>query len=113
MKYLRQFSVILLIAFLGEGLHSLIPLPIPSGIYGLILMFFALLSGIVPLSAVRETGHFLTDILLVLLFPAAVGLSDSWTILQPIWLKVLAILVISTLAVMCAAGRTAQRFLKK
>ena len=31
MKYIKQFSIILLISFLGEALHALLPLPIPAG----------------------------------------------------------------------------------
>ena len=52
MKYIKQLSIILLISFLGELIHYLLPLPIPASIYGLILLFVALLTGIVPLSAV-------------------------------------------------------------
>lgn len=38
MKYLRQFCIILLISALGEGLHILLPLPVPASVYGLVLM---------------------------------------------------------------------------
>ena len=46
MKYLRQFCIILLISALGEGLHILLPLPVPASVYGLVLMLGALTSGI-------------------------------------------------------------------
>ena len=39
MKYIKQFSIILLISFLGEALHALLPLPIPASIYGIVLLF--------------------------------------------------------------------------
>ena len=38
MKYLRQFCIILLFSFLGEGLHIILPLPVPASVYGLVLM---------------------------------------------------------------------------
>ena len=47
MKFIKQFSIILLITFLGELLHILIPLPIPASVYGLVLMLIALRSGLV------------------------------------------------------------------
>ena len=47
MKYVKQFSIILLITFVGELLHYLIPLPIPASVYGLVLMLIALQTGLV------------------------------------------------------------------
>ena len=38
MRYLKQFTIILFVSFLGETLHYLIPLPVPASIYGLLLM---------------------------------------------------------------------------
>ena len=38
MKILRQFSIILFLSFLGEGLKMLLPLPIPASVYGLMLI---------------------------------------------------------------------------
>ena len=84
MKYIKQLSIILLISFLGELIHYLLPLPIPASIYGLILLFVALLTGIVPLSAVKETGNFLIEIMPLMFIPSAVGLMESWGILQPV-----------------------------
>ena len=45
MKFLKQFSIILFISFLGEILHTLIPLPVPASVYGLVLMLAALVTG--------------------------------------------------------------------
>ena len=55
LKYVYQFSVILLISALGELLKYFIPLPIPASIYGLILMFIALLCGIIKID-MEEAG---------------------------------------------------------
>ena len=43
MKYIKQLTIILLIAFAGELLHALLPLMIPASIYGLILMLALLM----------------------------------------------------------------------
>ena len=47
MKYLRQLLIILIFSFIGEVLHSLIPIQVPASIYGLVLLFIALLTGII------------------------------------------------------------------
>lgn len=108
MKYLRQFCIILLISFLGELFHILIPLPIPASVYGLVLMLTALCTGILKLAQVRETADFLIEIMPVMFIPAAVGLLDSWTALQPIWFPVVVITILTTVIVMAVTGRVTQ-----
>ena len=49
MKYVSQATIIFGFTLLGELLHALLPLPIPSAIYGLVLLFLALMLGIVKL----------------------------------------------------------------
>ena len=42
MKFLKQFTIILIVSFIGEILNHLIPLPVPASIYGLVIMFACL-----------------------------------------------------------------------
>ena len=55
MRYVKQFGIILLISFLGEVLHALLPLPVPASIYGIVLLFLCLQTGLLKVSAIRET----------------------------------------------------------
>lgn len=112
MKYLRQFLIILAVSFLGEVCHQLLPLPIPASIYGLVIMLGALISGILPLSAVRDTAKFLVEIMPVMFIPAAVGLMVSWPVLRPVCVPVVVILVISTVVVMGVSGRVTQTVIR-
>lgn len=113
MKYIKQLSIILLISFLGELIHYLLPLPIPASIYGLILLFVALLTGIVPLSAVKETGNFLIEIMPLMFIPSAVGLMESWGILQPVLVPYTVMIVASTVVVMAIAGLVTQFVIRR
>lgn len=113
MKYIKQLSIILFLSFLGELIHYLLPLPIPASIYGLILMFAALLSGIIPLSAVKETGSFLIEIMPLMFIPSAVGLMESWGILQPVLIPYAVMIVVSTVVVMAVAGRVTQFIIRR
>lgn len=113
MRYLKQFTIILLISFCGEGLHWLIPLPVPASIYGLLLMLLGLCTGVLKLSSVRETGKFLVEIMPMMFIPAAVGLLESWGVLQPIWVPVVVITLVSTVLVMAVAGLVAQWVIRR
>ena len=110
MHYLKQFTIILFVSFLGETLHYLIPLPVPASIYG--LMLAALCTGVIKLASVREAGKFLIDIMPVMFIPAAVGLLDSWGILQPVWIPVAVITAVSTVVVMVVSGLVAQAVIR-
>lgn len=108
MKYLKQFGIIMLITFIGEIFHYVIPLPIPASIYGIIIMFFCLHFKWIPLSQVRETGKLLVEIMPVMFIPAAVGLIESWSIIKPSFLQYIIIVLVSTVAVMAVSGKVTQ-----
>ena len=107
MKYLKQLLIILGISFLGELLKYFLPLPIPASIYGMVILFALLLSGALPLSAVRETGNLLVAVMPVMFIPAGVGLMASWDILRPLLLPVGVITVAVLVIVMAVSGLTA------
>ena len=102
MKYLKQFGIILVLSFIGELLNHVLPLPVPSSIYGIILMFICLKTGLIPLEEVDETGRFLIEIMPLMFIPAAVGLLEAWNIIQSVWLQYLAVTAVSTVFVMAA-----------
>ena len=86
MIYIRQFAAVLAVSFLGEILNAVIPLPIPASIYGLVLMFLLLESGLVKFEKVEATTVFLKNALVVSLIPSAVGVMAAWDVLRPILL---------------------------
>ena len=108
MALIRQFAIIAGISCLGEGLRILIPLPIPASVYGLVLMLLGLITGVIKLEKVQYGAAFLIEIMPLLFVPAAVGLTQSWSQLAPVWLPVLAITLLTTIIVMGCVGRLAQ-----
>ena len=108
MKYIKQFGIILFITFLGELLKYVIPLPIPASIYGLVLMLIALQTKLIPIHSVREISRFLIEIMPMMFIPAAVGLMENIGILQSIFIPVIVITIVSTIAVMVISGKLTQ-----
>ena len=113
MKYLQQFLLILCISFVGEFLKYVLPLPIPASIYGLVLMFVLLETKVLKEGAVQDAGNFLIEIMPLMFVPAGVGLLDSWGALQPIWIQVVVITLISTVIVMGVSGSLTQFVIRK
>ena len=108
MKYVKQFFIILLISFVGELFKYLIPLPIPASIYGMVLLFIALMTGLIKLDDVKDVGKFLIEIMPLMFIPAAVGLTESWNKISPIFWKLIIVTAISTVLVMAISGRVTQ-----
>lgn len=113
MKYLKQFLIILAVSLLGEICKAILPLPIPASIYGMVFMFTFLLTGIIKLSQVKETGKFLIEIMPVMFIPAGVGLMSSWNVLAPVLLPVSVITVITIFTVMAATGLVSQGIISR
>ncbi len=112
MVLVKEFGTILLVSFVGELLHLLLPLPIPGSIYGLVLMLICLMTGLIRIEQIRRTSAFLIEIMPLMFIPAGVGLLEAWGVLRPVLVPVSVITVVSTILVMVVSGRVTQRILR-
>ena len=108
MKYLRQFLIIIMISLIGEVMHYFIPLPVPASIYGMVILFIGLLTGLIKLEQVKDVGKFLIEIMPVMFIPAGVGLMSSWGVLKPMLVPVLVVTVVAIITVMAVTGQASQ-----
>lgn len=113
MKYLSQFLIILGFTFAGEALQRLLPLPVPASVYGLVLLFGALCTGLIKLEQVKETGNFLTSILPILFVAPTVGIIEYWSLISDRLLPIALVLLASTVLTFGITGRVAQRLSRK
>lgn len=112
MKYIKQFMIIMIIAFMGECIKELLPFKIPASVYGLALMLIGLMSGIIKLEAVKETAEFFVAVLPVMFIAPSVGLLSAWPQLKSVVLPFCIIAVISTFIVMVVTGRVSQMIIR-
>ncbi len=113
MKYLSQFCIILGFTFLGEALQRLLPLPIPASVYGLVLLFAALCTGIIKLEQVKDVGNFLTSILPLLFVAPTVGIVEHWALIEAQLLPIGLLLVGSTVLTFGISGTVTRHFTGK
>lgn len=113
MKLLKQFSIILLVTFVGEALSRWIPLPVPAGIYGLLLLLLLLCLRVIRVEQVKEASSLLLELMPLMFVPAAVGLMLFWDELKPLLVPLAVITVVSTIVVMAASGGVAQLMLRR
>ena len=113
MKYVFQFARIMGFCLAGELLHRVLPLPIPAGIYGLVLLAAALLTGVLKLEQVKQTGDFLSSLFPLLFIPTVAGVMEQWELIAGNLLPILIALVPVTWAVMAVAGKVTQAIMDR
>lgn len=113
MKYLHQALILAAITFAAEIIKYLLPLPIPVSIYGLILLFLLLKTGVLPLEKIEDVGNLLLELMPLLLVPASVSFVTALDTIQAILLPVLIMGLVGTLLVMVITGRIAQAVIRR
>ncbi len=109
MKYLNQFLIIAAVSFIGELLHTLIAFPIPGSVYGLVIMFLLLLSGVLKLEQVENVADWMISIMPVFFIPPTVAIITviaDFSVASIV--AIITISMISTVVVMVVTGHTSQ-----
>ena len=113
MKYLQQALILAAITFAAEILKYILPLPIPVSIYGLILLFLLLKTGLLPLNKIQDVGNLLLELMPLLLVPASVSFVTALDTIQAMLLPVLIMGLVGTLLVMAVTGLAAQWVIRR
>ncbi len=113
MKYIKQFTIIALLTFLGEVLNLLLPLPVPASIYGMILLFLCLQTGILKLSQIEETADLLLGVMPIFFISPTVSLMSSIGVIKDSLLGVFLTCIVSTAVVMLVTGLVSQAVIRR
>ena len=113
MKYIKQLAIIIMVCFIGEIIRYIVPLPVPGSIWGLVLMFALLLTGVVKLEKVETVADFLVDCMPIMFVPGGVGLMRSWSTLKSMLPAAVCSIVLVTPFVMLVTGKVTQKLIEK
>ncbi|MBQ9979736.1 MAG: CidA/LrgA family protein [Oscillospiraceae bacterium] len=113
MKTFFQFGIICLVAFAGQIINSLVPLPVPGNVYGMVIMFLLLWSGVLKLHHVERAADMLLTVLPVMFLPSSVGIMDQLDVLWQNLAAVLLVCVVGTLISIIVSGRVTQLIRRK
>lgn len=113
MKYIKQILIILAFSLLGELLAAALPLPVPAAIYGFVLLFAALCTGLLKPDMIAQTANFLISVMGILFVAPAVNILGYYEIIAPALVPICVITVSSTLVVFAVAGLVTQWLRRK
>ena len=113
MKYFPQFLIILAFSLAGELLQALIPLPIPASIYGMVLLFIALCTGLLKQEKVAVAADWLISVMPLLFIAPSANILVYFDLIAPSLASILAVIVTSTLVILAVAGTVTRLLVKK
>lgn len=113
MKYLKQCFIIFTFSLAGESLSRWIGLPVPGAIYGFVLLFIALCSGLLKEEHISQTADFLIAVMPVFFISPAVNLLAYYKLLADNLVPIVTILLVSTFLVFCISGLVTKALRKK
>ncbi|MEK5469168.1 CidA/LrgA family holin-like protein [Paenibacillus sp. FSL R7-0210] len=101
---LLQVAGLTVFSLLVNGLTTLLHIPLPGSIIGMILLFLLLESGVIRLNWVEAGASWLLAELLLFFIPSAIGVMNYSKLLESFGLQVLAVVLVGTFAVMASSG---------
>ena len=113
MKYLMQFGIKIGLSLVGEVLNSVIPLPVPASVWGMVLLFVLLCLKVIKLDQVQDAADFLLSIMTVMFVPVGASLITSFADIKDEILGIFAIIIVSTVICFLVTGKVAQRIIDK
>lgn len=111
MKYIMQFGIIIGLSLIGEVLNAIVPLPVPSSVWGMVLLFILLCLKVIKLDQIEETADFLLSIMTITFVPVGASLITSFPAIKDEIVGIFAIIIISTVICFFITGKVAQKII--
>ncbi len=113
MKYLRQFFIFAIVAFIAEALKLVVPLPIPASVWGMLTMFVLLCTKMIKLEQVEATADFLLAVMAVFFIPFSSNLINDFGMIKDILPVMCIIIIVSTAVCFFVTGKISEFIIKK
>lgn len=112
-KIVLQVALLLLFSLAMNFLAKWLHLPIPGSILGIIVLFILLKTGVIKLAWIEAGANWLLAELLLFFIPAAVGVMKYIPLLEHDGVRIMIVVIASTVTVMASSGLVASRIAKR
>ena len=110
---IREFLLIFVINYIGVIVAQVLKLPVPGTILGMLLLFVLLYTKILKVSSIERVSNFLLLNMTIFFLPASVELLDTMYLLKNGTLKIIFLVVFSTLLTMVVTAKTVEFLIKR
>ena len=112
-SYGRGLIILTLCLWVGNIISKIIPIMIPGGIIGLLLLFFLLAFQLIPTCWIKNSCNLFMRYMTVLFIPAAMGIMDNYSLLLENWIPIIFSTVGGSLIVLIFTAFLTENFQKK
>lgn len=112
-QYTVSMGLIFVCLWAGVSLQQWLDVAIPGSIFGLLILFTLLASGLLPVDWVKPSAHLFIRYMILLFVPISVGLMVHFDMLTANLWPILASAIGGTTLVLVSLGYALDRFLKR
>lgn len=109
----KQFLFILVINFAGVIIQNIFNLPLPGTILGMLILFVLLWTKVLKVESIEKVCDFLILNMIIFFLPPAVELLEYMALLKTGFLKIIILLVATTVITMIVTGKTVDFCIKR
>lgn len=106
MSIIKELTLILASCLAGEVLAKLLPIPFPSSVLAMILLFLLLLCGALKERSLAHVGDFFLQNMSLFFIPAAVGILEHFALIKSALIPFLLICFLTLLLTFAATAYT-------
>ena len=107
-KIIFHIIILYCLYFIGNWVQDTLDLFIPGSVIGMILLFILLLTNILKVTWIEQGAQFLIKNLSLLFIPVTVGVIDYFSLFAGKGLRLIGIVLLSTVLVMIISGAVSQ-----
>ena len=109
----KQFLIILVINFAGVIIQNIFNLPLPGTILGMLILFVLLWTKVLKVESIEKVCDFLILNMIIFFLPPAVELLEYMALLKTGFLKIIILLIATTVITMIVTGKTVDFCIKR
>lgn len=109
----KQFLIILVINFVGVIIQNVFHLPLPGTILGMLILFILLWTKALKVESIEKVCDFLILNMIIFFLPPAVELLEYMALLKTGFLKIIILLIATTVITMIVTGKTVDFCIKR
>ncbi|GLI58194.1 CidA/LrgA family protein [Propionigenium maris DSM 9537] len=108
-----EFIIIFGISYLGEILSKILSLPVPGTVIGMFLLFIALYFKVIKVKQIERGVDILLINMAIFFIPPGVRLISSLDYMKGNWIKIIVLMILTTLITMVVTGRVVQYLVER
>lgn len=109
---MREFGIILLINYIGIFISSLLNIPIPGSIVGMLLLLFLLYFKIINLKLIENVSTLILANMAIFFIPPTMRILDLMHLIKGDFIKIIILMMLTTFITMGVTGKIVDVLIK-